>query len=151
MPRLSIAVAFIVLAILASTLSYTGFLVVGVLADYLGTSRFLAGLLLGILFARFPWISKGKARIVGLLPKPLRRPSVVVLLAVCLLRFSVQGDSVPALLMGFAMAFVLGFPLLRKLLLARMSASVMHFASGGNAQVAADSNVIEGEFRERKE
>ena len=73
----------VVLFALAGTMAYTGFLVVGVLADQLGTGRFVAGLLLGVLFARFPWISKGKPRIVGLLPKPVRRPLIVGILALC--------------------------------------------------------------------
>ena len=65
MPKLMSAVVLLVLAALAGTMTYTAFLVIGVLADHLGTSRFIAGLLLGGLFARFPWIRKGKLRIVG--------------------------------------------------------------------------------------
>ena len=59
-PKLTLAIALLLLAALAGTMTYTGFLVVGVLAAHLDTSRFLAGLLLAALFARFPWISKGK-------------------------------------------------------------------------------------------
>ncbi|MEO7495873.1 MAG: hypothetical protein ABIV04_13110 [Massilia sp.] len=151
MPRLTIAVALLVLAALAATISYTGLLVVGVLADHLGTSRFVAGLLLGCLFARFPWISKGKPRIVGLLPKPVRRPLMVSLLAVCLLTFLAQGETVPAVFVGFSMAFVLTFPWLRKVLFARTLSSMTNFAAARNVSVAADSTVIDGEFRERKE
>ena len=76
-PKLVIAIALLMLAALAGAMTYTGFLVVGVLADYLGTGRVLAGLMLGALFARFPWISKGGLRIVGLLPKIVRRPLIV--------------------------------------------------------------------------
>ena len=79
-PRLTIAAVLLVLAALAATMTYTGYQVVGVLAEQAGTSRFVAGLLLGILFARFPWVSNGKPRIVGLLPKPLRRPLIATLL-----------------------------------------------------------------------
>lgn len=150
-PRLSIAVALFILALLAATMTYTGFLVVGVLADYLDTSRFVAGLLLGALFARFPWISKGKPRIVGLLPKPIRRPLIVTLLALCLVRFITQDDTVPALFVGLTMALVLGFSWLKKALFARMSASVFNFAPGRNAPAAADSTVIDAEFREIKD
>jgi hypothetical protein len=150
-PKLTIAAALLVLAALAATMTYTGFLVVGVLAEQLGTSRFVAGLLLGGLFARFPWVSKGKPRIVGLLPKPARRPIMVSLLALCLLRFLAQGDLVPALFAGFTIAFVCGFPWLRRLLFARISSSVFNFAADGNMPVATDDTVIEGEFRERKE
>jgi len=151
MPRLTIVVTLLVLASLAATMTYTGFLVVGVLAGYLSTSRFVAGLLLGILFARVPWISKGKARIVGLLPKPARRPLMVSLLALALLHFLTQDATVPALATGLTIAFLLIFPWLRKALFARMSSSVFNFAARQNVSVTADDTVIEGEFRERKE
>lgn len=151
MPRLTIAVALLMLATLAATMTYTGFLVVGVSADHLGTSRFVAGLLLACLFARFPWISKGKPRIVGLLPKPVRRPFMVSLLALCLLSFLTRGETVPALFVGLTTAFLITFPWLKKVLVARISSSVSNFAAGRNASVAADHTVIDGEFRERKE
>jgi hypothetical protein len=150
-PRLTIAVALLLLVALAATMTYTGFLVVGVLAEYAGTSCFVAGLLLGAVFARFPWISKGRPRIVGLLPKPLRRPLMVTLLVLCLLRFVMQGETVPAVVLGVTTAFVLGFPLLKQALFARMSSFAGGFAGGRNTAVDADNTVIEGEFRERKE
>ncbi|WP_332877670.1 hypothetical protein [Massilia sp. S19_KUP03_FR1] len=150
-PRLTIAVALLVLVALAATITYTGLLVVGVLAEYLGTSRFVAGLLLGALFARLPWISRGKLRIVGLLPKPVRLPLMASLLTLCLLRFLMQGDAVSALCAGLTMIFVLAFPLWKKRLFARLSPSAFNFAAGRNAAVAADNTVIEGDFRERKD
>ena len=150
MPKLAIAFAFILLAALAGTMSYTGFLVVGVLADYLGTGRVVAGLLLGVLFARFPWISKGKLRIVGLLPKPVRRPLIVSLLALCLLHFLWRGDSVPAVFTGFTTAFLLTFPWLRRAIFDRISSSVFKFA-GQTSPQSADDRVIDGEFREKKD
>jgi hypothetical protein len=150
-PRLTIALALLVLAALATTMTYTGFLVIGMLADYLGTSRFLAGLLLGVIFARFPWISGGKLRIVGLLPKPARLPLMASLLALCLLHLVTQGDVVPALCAGFTMVFVLAFPWLKKRLFTRLSSSVFNFGAGRNGAVVADDTVIEGEFTERKD
>ncbi|MBZ2205673.1 hypothetical protein [Massilia soli] len=150
MPRLTIAVAVLALAILASTLTYTGFLVVGVLAEYLGTSRLVAGLLLGALFARFPWISKGKLRVVGLLPKPVRRPLIVSLLALCSLHFLLLADYASAALTGFAMGFLLTFPLLRRAIFDRILLSVAKF-TGKNPPNRTDEMVIDGEFRERKE
>lgn len=150
-PKLALAVALLLLAALATTITYTSFLVIGVLSEYLGASRFVAGLLLGLLFARFPWISKGKPRIVGLLPKPVRRPVMLSLLALCLVRFLAQGETVSAVFAGLTIAFVLGFPLLKKALFARMSSSVFNFAAGGNAPVAIDETVIKGEFRELKD
>lgn len=131
-------------------MTYTGFLVVGVLADHLGTSRVVAGLLLGAVFARFPWISQGRLRIVGVLPQAVRRPLFVGLLALCLLRFLLLGETLPALCTGFTMAFLLGYPWLRKTLFGRLT-SVFAFAPGRNAPASVDDNVIEGEFRERKE
>ncbi|WP_426196794.1 hypothetical protein [Massilia sp. DWR3-1-1] len=151
MPRLSIAVALAALAALVVTITYTGWLVVGVLADYLGISRFVAGLLLGVVFARFPWIVNGKPRIVGLLPKPVRRPLTFALLALCLLRFSMQGETVAALFAGATMAVVVAFTCLRTALFAKVSSSVVDAARGRRAHVAVDDTVIEGEFRERKE
>jgi len=138
-----------VLAALAGTLTYTGFLVVGVLADYLGTGRVIAGLLLGALFARFPWVSKGKLRIVGLLPKPVRRPLVVGILAVCLLHFLSRGEYAPALFTGFAATFLLTYPWLRRAIFDRILASIFKFA-GRNPRDSTDDKVIDGEFREKK-
>jgi len=131
-------------------MSYTAFLVIGVLAEYLGTGRFLAGLLLGVLFARFPRISNGKVRLVGLLPKPARRPLVVTMLALCLVHFLARGDDVPAGFTGFATAFLLAFPWLRRALFDRMLRSFARF-TGKKPADGADDMVIDGEFREKKE
>jgi hypothetical protein len=150
-PKLTAAVAFLLLAALASTMTYTGFLLVGVLADYLGTGRFTAGLLLAALFARFPWIRNGKLRIVGLLPKPVRRPVILGLLALCLVHFLSRGDYVPAGFMGFTTAFVLTFPWLRRAMFDRMLSSVFKFTGKKPFQSTDDDTVIDGEFRERKD
>jgi hypothetical protein len=120
MPKQTIAVALLVLAALAGTMTYTAFLVVGVLAEHLGTGRVMAGLLLGGLFARFPWIRKGKLRIVGLLPKPVRRPLIVSILALCLLNFLSRDEYVSALFIGFATAFLLTYPWLRRAIVDRI-------------------------------
>ena len=150
MPRLTVALVLLVLLALAATMSYTGFLAVGALADLLGTSRFLAGLLLGGLFARFPSIRQGKLRLIGLLPQGARRPLVLTLLALCLLRFVTAGAGVAAGFTALTASFILAYPWLKKALLARMSAAVMQFAAGRNGAGRIDDNVIEGEFRERK-
>ncbi|UVW29266.1 hypothetical protein [Massilia sp. H6] len=131
-------------------MTYTGFLVVGVLAEQLGTGRVIAGLLLGAVFARFPWISQGKLRIVGLLPKPVRRPLIVGLVALCAVVFLVQGRYVPAAFTGFTTAFVLGFPWLRRAMLDRILASVYKFA-GKQAPKSTDGMVIDAEFKEKKD
>ncbi len=150
MPKLMLAVALLLLVALASTLTYTGFLVVGVLAEQLGTGRVVAGLLLGALFARFPWIIKGRLRIVGLLPKIVRRPLIVGILALCLLQFLVRGAYVPAGFTGFAIAFLLTFPWLRRAIFDRILSAVVKF-TGQNRPKSTDDMVIEGEFREKKE
>jgi hypothetical protein len=51
-PKQTITIALCVLATLASTLTYSSYLVIGMLADYLGTGRGLAGLLLAILLCK---------------------------------------------------------------------------------------------------
>lgn len=132
-------------------MTYTGFLVIGELAHHLGTGRFAAGLLLGALFARVPWIRNGKLRIVGLLPKPVRRPLIVSLLALSLVSFLSRGDWVSALFVGFATAFLLTYPWLRSVLFARISSSVFKFTGGKNPFKRSDDRVIEGEFREKEE
>jgi hypothetical protein len=142
----------LVLAVLASTMTYAGFHLIGVLADQLGTGRAVAGLLLGGLFARFPRIRQGKLRMVGLLPKPVRRPLIVSLFAVCTLILLSRGDSVPALATGFATTFLLGYPWLRKTLFDRMVSSVFKTFTAGRAPLnTADDRVIDAEFRERKD
>lgn len=149
-PRLTIAFALLLLAVLAGTMTYTGFLVIGVLAEYLGTGRVVAGLLLGALLARFPWISQGRPSIVGLLPKPLRRPFMLALLALCLLHFLVQGDYLSAGFTGFAAGFILGYPWLRRAIFDRVRSSFSAFG-GRKAPGRDDGMVIDAEFREKKE
>lgn len=150
-PKLIAAIALAMLVALAATMTYTGFLVVGVVADYLATGRFLAGLLLGVLLARFPWMSKGKLRIVGLLPKPVRRPFITGLVALCMMHFLSQGEVVAAAFTGFTTAFLLTFPWLRRTVFDRMRSSVFQFAGRNPAKRSDDNMVIEGEFRERKD
>ena len=150
-PKRTLAIALVVLASLAGAMTYTGYLVVGVLAEYLGTGRFLAGLFLGALFARFPSISNGKLRLVGLLPQPVRRPLIVSLLMLCALHFLALGAYVPALFTGFTMAFLLLFPWLKRTVFDRMRASVFNFAGKRPSRSSIDDRVIEGEFREKKE
>lgn len=149
-PKLTAAVVLLVLAALAGTITYTGYLVVGVLAEYLGTGRTIAGLLLGALFARFPWLSRGKFRVVGLLPKPVRRPLIISLLALCAIHFLRQGDYAHAAFPGFAIVFLLTFPWLRRAVFDRMVSSVFTFA-GRSPRQNTDDMVIDGEVREIKD
>lgn len=131
-------------------MTYTGFLVVGVLAEYLGTGRFMAGLLLGGLYARIPWIRAGKLRIVGLLPRPVRRPLTVSLLVLCSLHFLSYGAYVSAVFTGFTTAFLILFPWLKRTVFDRMRSSVFNFA-GKQPSRTIDDRVIDAEFREMKE
>jgi drug/metabolite transporter (DMT)-like permease len=149
-PKLTFGIAFLLLVILASILTYAGFLVVGVLADYLGTGRILAGFLLGVLFARFPLIRKGKLQVVGLLPKPLRRPLILGLLALCCVHFLWYLDYVPAAFTGFATVFLLTWPWLRRAIFDRILSSVSRFF-GRTPAKPTDATVIDVEFREKKE
>lgn len=148
---MTIAVALLALVALASTMTYTGFLVIGVLAEYLGTGRFLAGLLLAAVFARFPRISQGKWRTVGLLPKSARRPVMMGILGLCLWTFLARGVYVPALFFGCAAAFLLTFPWIRRAVVGRVISSVFNSGGDRNGQGRFDSTVIDGEFRERKD
>jgi hypothetical protein len=149
-PKLAIAIALFVLAALASTMTYTGYLVVGVLADYLGTSRFVAGLLLGVLFARFPRIRERKLRLAGLLPKPVRRPLILGILGLCLATFLSRGDFVSAGFTGFAAVFLLAFPWLRRVVFDRIVSAVFRF-TGRTPKRSTDDRVIDGEFREKND
>lgn len=152
MPKATIAVALLVLVALASVMTYTGFLVVGVLADLLGTGRVITGLLLGILFARLPSFSNGQFRTVGLLPKAARRPVVMGLLGLCLYVFLARGHVVPALFVGFSAAFLLAFPWLRRAIWSRVLSSVFKpFVGDPNRSKSTDDTVIDVEFREKKD
>jgi hypothetical protein len=150
-PKLAIAVLLLVLAVLAGTLSYTGYLVVGAVAGYLGTSRVMAGLLLGVLFARLPWVVARKLRTIGLLPKRARLPVMVALLAFCLLSYSYRGEWIPVLFLTFAGAFLVAYPRIRKTITERVISSLFKPSVGPNHSKSADDNVIDGEFREKKD
>ena len=133
-------------------MTYSAYLLVGVLAEYLGMGRVLAGLLLGAVLARFPWVSNRKLRVVGLLPKPVRRPFIVGMFALCAAHFLVRGEIVPALFTGFTAVFILGMPWLRRAVVDRAMSSFSAF-TGRNPfkRERNDSLVIDGEFRERKD
>ena len=151
MPRLAIAIALLALVALASTMTYSGYLVVGVLADYLDIGRVMTGLLLGALFARLPWIREGKLRTVGLLPKRARRPVMVGLLAFCLLNFLYRGELVPVLFVGFAATFLVTYPRIRQRILSRTFAPFFKSPVGKNRRKSIDDTVIDVEFREKKD
>ncbi len=151
MPKFTIAAVLLTLVVLAGTMTYTGFLVVGVVAHHLDIGRFVAGLLLGVLFARLPKFSNGKVRTIGLIPKSLRRPAILGLLALCLSSFVWRGDYASAGFLGFAAAFLLAYPWLKRAVLARIMSSIFKAPAEKNRTSRADDMVIDGEFREKKD
>jgi len=150
-PKLAIGVTLFVLAALAGTMAYTGFLVIGVVAERLDIHRFVAGLLLGVLFARIPRLSKGKLSTVGLLPKFLRRPVTLGLLALTLLHFLAQGDNVAAAFTSLTAAFLLAFPWLKRAVSGRMVSSLFPFPGKSKPPAGNDGTVIDVEFTEKKD
>lgn len=151
MPKLAVAVLLLALVALASTSTYAGFLVVSVVSHYLDTNRFVAGLLLGVLFARLPWVRQGKLRAVGLLPGKARLPVIIALLALCMAHFLYLGDMVPVLVLGFAAGFLLSYRRLRQMLVTRAMSSLFKSAQPAARPQDADKAVIDVEFREKKD
>ncbi|WP_288380012.1 hypothetical protein [uncultured Massilia sp.] len=150
-PKQAAAVSLVLLAALAGAMTYSAFLLVGVLADYLGTGRVVAGLLLGAVLARFPWIGQGRLRLVGLLPKPVRRPLVAGMFALCMVHFLARGDYVSAAFTGFAAGFIVVMPWLRRAAFDRVTSSMSAFGRNPFKRARSDGMVIDGEFRERKD
>lgn len=151
MPRLAIAATLLALVALAGSMSYAGYLVVSMVAEHLDTGRFIAGLLLGALFARLPWVREGKLRTIGLLPKRARLPVMIALLGFCLLNFLYRSEWVPILFLGFAMSFLLTYPRIRKRVVDRTISSFFNLSAGQNRPRDADDKVIDVEFREKKD
>jgi hypothetical protein len=150
MPKLAIAVLLLALVVLASALSYTGFLVVGIVSEYLGTSRITTGLLIAAIFARLPSIRNEKLRTIGLLPRRARRPITIALLAFCWLITLYRGALVPALFLGFALAFLLTYGRLRKILVSRLISSFSKYPTETKRQHETDNTIIDVEVREKK-
>ncbi|MFC7513622.1 hypothetical protein ACFQUU_01250 [Herbaspirillum sp. GCM10030257] len=151
MPKLAIAVLILVLVAIAGTISYAGYLVVGIVADYLGTGRFVAGLLLGGLFARLPYISQGKLRTIGLLPKHARRPVLLALLAVCLLTLLYRGALVPSLFLGLAVGYLLAYRWMRQAFINRALSSLFGSSLDPARPMSTDATIIDVEVREKKD
>ncbi|MBI1891361.1 MAG: hypothetical protein HYS18_11995 [Burkholderiales bacterium] len=151
MPKLAIAVLLLALVALAGSMTYVGYLVIGIVSEYLGTGRFMAGFLLVVLFARVPWVSQGNLRTVGLLPRNARLPVMVVLLAFCALNFLYRGQMVSLLFVTLAVTFLLSYRWLRKKLLNRMIAFLSRSSPDPSQPQHSDETVIDGEFREKKD
>jgi peptidoglycan/LPS O-acetylase OafA/YrhL len=132
-PRKVLVIVLLFLVALASTMSYVGYLVVTMLASQLGTSRFLAGLLLGVVFARFPRIRDGKLGTMGLLPKPARQPVMAALLVFCLVNYLMRGQFAAVGFLGFALVFLLGYGQLKKAVAGKVSSFIFPFGKAGQA------------------
>ncbi|NEX61911.1 hypothetical protein [Noviherbaspirillum galbum] len=155
-PRKVIALVLLALIAVAMTFSYVGYLVITMLSLQFDTSRFLAGLMLGVLFARFPRVREGKLGTIGLLPKPARQPVMAAILVFCLLRYLQGGQAGEAAAIGVGLLLILGFAALRKKLAGRFNAfkaDVFTQPQGNGAARGArvDHDVIDVEFREKKE
>lgn len=151
MPKVAGVVFLLALVALASTLSYAGFLVVGIVAQYLGTGRFVAGLLLGLLFARLPWVRKGKLRTVGLLPRNARLPLMLVLLVFSLMNFLYRGALVPVLFLGLATTFLLTHRWIRRTLFNRALSFLFKPPSQRGRAGSTDKAIIDVDVREKKD
>ena len=153
MPRLAIALVILALAVVAGISSYAGYLVLGVLADHLGTGRFLAGMLLGILFIRLPSLRQGKLRTIGILPKALRFPLTIGLLALAFANYFPLGEVLPLVGLGLAAALLLASRWIRQLVVGRV-ASVLSRSrpAGGPANTRRiDPTIIDADFTEKKD
>lgn len=146
-----VAIVLLVLAILAGVMSYAGYLVVGVVADHLGTGRVMAGLLLGVLFARLPSIREGKLRTVGLLPKRARLPVLLAILALCLLSFTYRGDWMAVLFIGLAAALAFAYRWIGNTITSQFISPLFKSPAGPVHPSKGDDRVIDVEFRERKD
>ncbi|WP_151636266.1 hypothetical protein [Noviherbaspirillum aerium] len=151
MPKLAAVIFLLMLVALASTSTYAGYLVVGVLAEYLDIGRVAAGLLLGVIFARLPWVRQGKLRTVGMLPGKARLPVIVALLSFCLLHFLYRGEMVPVVFLGLAASFLLSYRWMRRTIVAHAFTSFFRTFQGPDRPGGADNKVIDVEFREKKD
>ncbi|MES2832608.1 MAG: hypothetical protein V4695_11510 [Pseudomonadota bacterium] len=155
-PKLAIAIVVMLLVALAGISAYAGYLVIGVVAGYLGTGRFLAGLLLGILFLRLPRVRQGKLSTVGLLPKAARLPIVVALLAASMLNYFYDGNTLAVACLVLAASLLVLGRWMKFALVSRVSSffSKSAFGTGRSRKADSkidDSTIIDAEFRERKD
>lgn len=151
-PKLAIAAALLMLVALSSTMTYAGYLVVSVVSQYLDIGRVAAGFLLGILFARVPYIRQGKWSTAGLLPKNARLPVMLTLLAGSMLHYVLsQAQLVPALFLCLAAGLLLSFRWLRQKVVQRLFAPLFNAARGPARPRYREGNVIDAEFREMKD
>jgi hypothetical protein len=143
MPRFAALVLLLALAALSSGISYAGYLVLGIVAEFLGSGQSATGLLFGALFARLPWISQGRLGTVGLLPRNARRPIMLVLLTWCIASLLYRGETGSAVFPGFAAAFLLAYPWLRQKALDRIRSFLQGSMRGPARRGASDPKIID--------
>lgn len=151
MPRSAALVLLLTLGALSSSISYAGYLVLGVVAEFLGIGRFVTGLLFGALFARLPWIGQGRWGTVGLLPRNARRPVMLGLLMWCIASLLFLGQIGSAVFPGFAAAFLLSYPWFRQKALDRIRSLLRGSMRGPARHGASDPGIIDVEVREKKD
>jgi hypothetical protein len=151
MPRLAAVVLLLALAALSGSISYAGYLVLGVVAEFLGIGRFATGLFFGALFARLPRISQGRLGTVSLLPRNARRPVMLVLLAWCMASLLYRGEIVAAVFPGLAAAFLLAYPRLRRKVLARIESLLPGSMQGPARHGPNHPKIIDVEVHEKKD
>ena len=156
MPRASLVFVLVALVCVAGCSAYAGILVIESIAHFLGISRFVAGLLLGVLFLRLPSFRGRKLRSKGLLPARVRLPVMLALLAVCLADYGARGEIVRAVFIGLAIGILLAMRAMRALVASRVSTFLTKHQrptgaapTSGSAK-AVDSDVIDVDFREAK-
>ncbi|WP_089399785.1 hypothetical protein [Noviherbaspirillum humi] len=150
-PKAALAGFLLALIFLAMMLTHAGVVVVGMIAEGLGISRFFAGLLLGFLFMRLPRLREGRLGTVGILPIAVRRPTMLALLALGFTVHLVRGDAIGACTTGFALAFMIAYQRVKRLLLQRWAASFSMQPSAPHGRPQSDPGVIDVEFRERRD
>ncbi|MBC7416339.1 MAG: hypothetical protein H7327_15535 [Herminiimonas sp.] len=136
---------------MAATSAYAGYLVIGVIAAYLDTGRFVAALILAVVFARFPHVRQGKLRTIGLLPKAARLPVMVTLLALCMGSYLSRGEMVPVAVLGLAAAIVLTFRWIRLTVVNRVTSMLFRQPGPQADRRRIDPTIIDAEFRETKD
>ena len=157
MPRVSLVFGLLLLILIAGCSAYAGILVIGSISRYLDTSRFVAGLLLGLAFLRLPSFKEGKLRTKGLVPKPARLPLMLILLAACLVSYLGRNEVRDAVFIGLAMGILLVTNAIRSLVKSRVASFFTEHQRSASAEPAAgpsraaDPNVIDVDFREPKD
>ena len=146
-----IILALLLLVALGTVSTYAGYHVIGMVGTLLGIGRFLAALLLVVLFARLPRLRNGKFSTVGLLPKIARSPVMFALLGGSLAHYVFRNDMTPALFIGLAIILLLAYRWMRQTLVQRFRAAFLKVRPDPIRPANDESSVIDVDFREKKD